>query len=170
MKPSLADRKQSCSWSLGVSLSIAFTDEVRTCLLYTSHFYNHRRPHMSIGYKIPAVAHLEKGIQKKMSVSYKHLTLTGAIIPVWLGSALAFSDGQVKTAPALLCALFACGMQIAANFINDLFDFQKGRNEFGKVDNKAVLASSDHFFYVGVYVTLGKKAAYDCLLYTSRCV
>lgn len=30
------------------------------------HFYNHRRPHMSIGYKIPAVAHLEKGIQKKM--------------------------------------------------------------------------------------------------------
>lgn len=50
----------------------------------------------------------------------------GAIIPVLLGSALAFSDGQFKTAPALLCALFACGMQIAANFINDLFDFQKG--------------------------------------------
>ena len=44
-------------------------------------------------------------------------TLTGAIIPVLLGSALAFSDGQFKTAPALLCALFACGMQIAANFI-----------------------------------------------------
>ena len=53
-------------------------------------------------------------------------TLTGAIIPVLLGSALTFSDGQFKTAPALLCALFACGMQIAANFINDLFDFQKG--------------------------------------------
>lgn len=35
------------------------------------------------------------------------------------------------------------------------------KNEFGKVDNKAVMASSDHFFYVGVYVTLGRKAAYD---------
>lgn len=35
------------------------------------------------------------------------------------------------------------------------------KNEFGKVDNKAILASKDHFFYVGVYVTLGKKAAYD---------
>ncbi|WP_195547130.1 1,4-dihydroxy-2-naphthoate octaprenyltransferase [Bacteroides intestinalis] len=53
-------------------------------------------------------------------------TLTGAIIPVLLGSTLAFSDGEFKTLPALLCALFACGMQIAANFINDLFDFQKG--------------------------------------------
>ena len=53
-------------------------------------------------------------------------TLTGAIIPVLLGSALAFSDGEFKPLPALLCALFACGMQIAANFINDLFDFQKG--------------------------------------------
>ena len=35
------------------------------------------------------------------------------------------------------------------------------KNEFGKVDNKAVLASQDRFFYVGVYVTLWKKAAYD---------
>jgi putative transposase len=29
------------------------------------HFYNYRRPHMSIGYKIPAVAHLESGEQPK---------------------------------------------------------------------------------------------------------
>lgn len=35
------------------------------------------------------------------------------------------------------------------------------KNEFGKVNNKAILASSDHFFYLGVYITLGKKAAYD---------
>ena len=30
------------------------------------HFYNYRRPHMSIGYKVPAVAHLEQGTQQKM--------------------------------------------------------------------------------------------------------
>lgn len=35
------------------------------------------------------------------------------------------------------------------------------KNEFGRVDNKPILASSDHFFYVGVFITLGKKAAYD---------
>lgn len=29
-------------------------------------FYNYRRPHMSIGYKTPAKAHLEEGIQQKM--------------------------------------------------------------------------------------------------------
>ena len=29
-------------------------------------FYNHRRPHMSIGYKAPAEAHMEQGEQKKM--------------------------------------------------------------------------------------------------------
>ena len=29
-------------------------------------FYNHRRPHMSIGYKVPAVAHMEQGEQKNM--------------------------------------------------------------------------------------------------------
>lgn len=37
-----------------------------------------------------------------------------------------FADGKSDLIPALLCALFACGMQIAANFINDLYDYLKG--------------------------------------------
>lgn len=53
-------------------------------------------------------------------------TLTGALIPVLLGSSLAYADKSFQTVPAVLCVLFACGMQIAANFINDLYDFQKG--------------------------------------------
>lgn len=53
-------------------------------------------------------------------------TLTGAVIPVLVGTALAFADTEYKVVPALLCLLFACCMQIAANFINDLFDFLKG--------------------------------------------
>lgn len=53
-------------------------------------------------------------------------TLTGAIIPVLIGSSLAFADGGFEIALALLCVLFACGMQIAANFINDLYDYLKG--------------------------------------------
>lgn len=36
------------------------------------HFYNYRRPHMSIGYKIPAVVHLEQGEQKRMWKNKKY--------------------------------------------------------------------------------------------------
>lgn len=53
-------------------------------------------------------------------------TLTGAMIPVILGSALAYHDGELKPWLVLCCALFAGFMQIAANMINDLYDFQKG--------------------------------------------
>lgn len=35
------------------------------------------------------------------------------------------------------------------------------RNEFGRVNGKPILASYDHFFYLGIFITLGKKAAYD---------
>lgn len=53
-------------------------------------------------------------------------TLTGAAIPVMLGCALAALYGHFQLAPAVLCFLFAFLMQVAANFINDLFDFLKG--------------------------------------------
>ena len=53
-------------------------------------------------------------------------TLTGAMIPVMLGCALAIKDDCFQFIPALLCFLFAMLMQINANFINDYFDFIKG--------------------------------------------
>ena len=53
-------------------------------------------------------------------------TLTGAITPVMIGAALAFANGTFNWLPALICFLFAGLMQIAANFINDLYDFKKG--------------------------------------------
>lgn len=52
-------------------------------------------------------------------------TLSAALIPVVLASALAASQGKFSLTPAMLCVLFATFMQIAANFINDLFDFLK---------------------------------------------
>lgn len=54
-------------------------------------------------------------------------TLTGALIPVILALAWAYRQGVLHNATAAICCiLFACGMQIAANFINDLFDYLKG--------------------------------------------
>lgn len=63
-------------------------------------------------------------------------TLSGAAVPVMIGTALALSDhistgGQVsfKVIPAVLCFLFAFIMQIDANFVNDLFDYLKGSDD-----------------------------------------
>lgn len=53
-------------------------------------------------------------------------TLTGAVIPVLIATSLALAHKAFKPLPALLCLLFACGMQVAANFINDLYDHLKG--------------------------------------------
>jgi len=53
-------------------------------------------------------------------------TLTGAMIPVLMAGALAWHDGVFVPGRWICCALFACLMQIVANLINDLFDFQKG--------------------------------------------
>lgn len=39
-------------------------------------FYNNSRPHMSIGYKTPAVAHMEQGIQKKMWTKRNYILKT----------------------------------------------------------------------------------------------
>lgn len=53
-------------------------------------------------------------------------TLTAALLPVVTAISLAFSEGHGRWVPAVLCCLFAALMQVAANFINDLFDFKKG--------------------------------------------
>lgn len=63
-------------------------------------------------------------------------TLTGAASPVIVGGVLALittlqNGGECSIFNFVACLLFALTMQIAANFINDYFDYQKGtdRNE-----------------------------------------
>jgi len=62
-------------------------------------------------------------------------TLTGAMVPVMIGLALAWTDGNeygddvFNTVAAILCALFAMIMQIDANFINDFYDYAKGNDD-----------------------------------------
>lgn len=59
-------------------------------------------------------------------------TLSGALVSVVTATALAYSLSPTLHAEApllaMLCALFASLMQVASNFINDLLDFQKGRD------------------------------------------
>ena len=53
-------------------------------------------------------------------------TLAAAISPVLTGCALAAYYHSFKIIVAIICLLFAILMQIAANLINDLIDYQKG--------------------------------------------
>lgn len=59
-------------------------------------------------------------------------TLPGAAVPVIIALSLATHDtgtAEIKIIPAVLCLLFAFVMQINANFVNDYFDFLKGRDD-----------------------------------------
>ena len=72
-------------------------------------------------------------------------TLTGAAAPVMVALSAAWRDlhftdpglaegcrspqGEFSWTPALLCLLFALLMQVDANFVNDYFDFRKGRDD-----------------------------------------
>ena len=60
-------------------------------------------------------------------------TLTGAAVPVMIGTALAWLDAQAYDAfsptAAVLCLLFAFIMQIDANFDNDFFDYARGNDD-----------------------------------------
>lgn len=58
-------------------------------------------------------------------------TLTGAAVPVMIGTALALSNMQyqVRIVPIVLCFLFAFIMQVDANFVNDYLDFMRGNDD-----------------------------------------
>lgn len=53
-------------------------------------------------------------------------TLTAAVAPVIVGSALAVGDGLFAPAPALAALAGALAIQIGANLANDVSDFRKG--------------------------------------------
>lgn len=84
-------------------------------------------------------------------------TLAGAATPVLVGTALAYADGQFQWLPALICFLFAGLMQIAANFINDLFDFLKGTDREDRLGPERACAQgwiSPHAMKGGILVTV----------------
>ena len=69
---------------------------------------------------------VKPGSAKAWFLASRPKTLTAALCPVVVGTALAWDDGKANWAAFALCLAFAALMQIAANFINDLFDFTRG--------------------------------------------
>lgn len=94
-------------------------------------------------------------------------TLTGALIPVIAASALAFMDGGFNWLPALICALFASLMQIAANFINDLYDYLKGSDREDRLGPERACAQgwiTPHAMKAGIVCTIGLACLIGCTL------
>lgn len=62
-------------------------------------------------------------------------TLTGALVPVMIGLALAWTDAGeygddvFSWTAAALCVAFAILMQVDANFVNDFFDYARGNDD-----------------------------------------
>ncbi len=53
-------------------------------------------------------------------------TLPAGAVPVVLASALAAAAGSFRPFPALVALICALGIQVATNFINEIYDFRKG--------------------------------------------
>ena len=94
-------------------------------------------------------------------------TLSGAAVPVVIGTALALADGRFAWLPALVCLVFAALMQMAANFINDLFDFLKGSDREDRLGPERACAQgwiTPKAMKAGIAVTLVVACAIGCTL------
>lgn len=94
-------------------------------------------------------------------------TLSAALIPVATATALAYSEGGGAWKPAALCVGFACLMQIAANFINDLFDYRKGTDGADRLGPERACAQgwiTPKAMTRGIAVTLMAACAVGCCL------
>lgn len=77
------------------------------------------------------VFHIKQNSLRAWILAARPKTLSGAAVPVMIGTALACADVpiwgiELKIVPVVLCFLFAFAMQIDANFINDLLDCLNG--------------------------------------------
>ena len=66
-------------------------------------------------------------------------TLVAAIVPVLVGTALAYRDYRFRLGPAAAALLGALAIQIGTNFANDLYDFRKGADSPERIGPPRVL-------------------------------
>lgn len=63
---------------------------------------------------------------KRWVLASRPATLTAAVVPVLVGSAVAHRAGHFEAGPALAALAGASLIQIGTNFVNDVADFEKG--------------------------------------------
>ena len=94
-------------------------------------------------------------------------TLTAAIIPIMVGTSLAIMNECFRGTPALVCCVFAALMQIASNFINDLFDYLKGSDREDRLGPERACAQgwiSPQAMRIGITITITLACFIGCTL------
>lgn len=99
-------------------------------------------------------------------------TLSGALIPVAVATALSAQSDRCNWCAIVVCFVFAALMQVAANFINDLFDFLKGTDREDRLGPERACAQgwiTPRAMKVGIAVVITLALATGCivLLYSS---
>lgn len=68
-------------------------------------------------------------------------TLTAALVPVMVGTSVAFAEGGLRIDTALLALVGAMLIQIGTNFANDVFDAEKGADTEKRMGPKRAVAA-----------------------------
>jgi len=68
-------------------------------------------------------------------------TLPAGAMPVVLGAALAFADGKFSILPTLIALICALLIQVATNFINEIYDNRKGADTAERLGPTRAVAS-----------------------------
>ena len=89
-------------------------------------------------------------------------TLTAALVPVLVGTAVAFAQGGFRAGPALAALFGAFMIQIATNFANDVFDAEKGADTHERLGPTRAVQSgllTNRQVRVGMLVTIALATA-----------
>jgi len=94
-------------------------------------------------------------------MAFRPKTLTAAISPVLIGTAMAFGDGVHHFSAAFVCLFAALMIQIGTNLANDYFDFKKGADTDGRIGptrvTQAGLIKPRHII-IGIIAAFGLSA------------
>jgi len=98
-------------------------------------------------------------------------TLPAGILPVIVGSALAYHDGVFSLLPASIALICAVLIQILTNFINEIYDFRKGADTNERLGPTRTVASGiiteQTMIRASVYVAMLTFALGMVLVYLS---
>src|SRR5262245_45319552 len=78
-------------------------------------------------------AEIRPGSLQAWVLACRPATLTAAIGPVMVGTAVALTQGAIRVGAAVAALFGALMIQIGTNFANDVFDFEKGADSPARV-------------------------------------